>query len=149
MHENDKAILMIRDGWVMWGHLYCGLLAAMSALTFTWPSLAIVRCLYSGSWHHHLLCPFVPPLRSRPISNTTITSSPPPARNWGGHCQDIKVQDMNFRLSLTGYPGIVRAHPVVGVSGVAIVANARARPALVSALQLCPTNTISPSLCRT
>ena len=89
MHENDKAILMIRDGWVMWGHLYCGLLAAMSALTFTWPSLAIVRCLYSGSWHHHLLCPFVPPLRSRPISNTTITSSPPPARNWGGHCQDI------------------------------------------------------------
>ena len=29
---------------------------------------------------------------------------------------------MNFRLSLSGYPGIVRAHPVVGVSGVAIQA---------------------------
>ena len=97
----------------------------------------------------------------------------------GGHCQAVQAQVANVTVSMFRFchcpgiqvqvlplsrcPGIVKAHPVVGVSGVAIVrahpeegvsgvaivGNAGARPALVSALQLCPTNTISPSLCRT
>ena len=57
------------------------------------------------------------------------------------HCQGTSSSGC-FRC---GYPG----YPDYPGSGVAIVGNAGARPALVSALQLCPTNTISPSLCRT
>ena len=72
----EKRVLQERDIWKTGGQLYCGLflllllLPAMNALTFTWPSLAIVRALYSGSWHHPLLWPFTPP-KSR-ISNTTV-----------------------------------------------------------------------------